>query len=521
MTNPLKTMAARIKNWREERGILRFIDEQFKVKLDPWQEEACLAFADPRPEMRRISLQACAGPGKSAVQAWCGCWFIGTQGDAVHHPKGAAVSISKENLSDNLWAEYQKWMNVSPYMSTAFTWTSGRIFANDHPGTWFISARAWPKSANADEQGKTLSGLHSKYVMAQADESGAIPTTVLRAAEQALSNCEFGKIMQSGNPISLEGMLHAAANELRAQWYVIRITGDPDDPKAWVHSPRFKAQHVSDDPEKCGCPKCWSVLQIRTYGRDNPWVKSYILGQFPPASINTLLGIEEVEAAMQRTAKADAWEWAQKRLGVDVARFGDDRTVIFPRQGLAAFRPVIMRGARTTDIAARVASAREKWGGNPIIFVDDTFAWGNGVIDNLHAAHIPCIRLNYASPAIDRRYKNRRAEFWLQGVEWVKRGGILPYIPEMVAELTTPTYTFHNGQFVLEEKAMVKARLGRSPDLADALFETFALPEAPSEVDERLRAMGLPTSVSVTSGVGRALSDFDPFQGPFEGGRSQ
>lgn len=492
--------AERIRNWREERGILRFVDEQFKVQLDSWQEEALLAFASPRPEHQRISLQACAGPGKSAVLAWAGWWFLGCQGDVNDHPKGACVSISRENLKDNLWAEYAKWQGVSPYLQTAFTWTANRIFANDHPETWFLSARAWPKTANADTQGKTLAGLHSGYVMAQADESGDIPTTVLRAAEQALSTCKWGKIVQAGNPISLEGMLHAAANELRAQWFIIRITGDPDDPKAWVHSPR-----VGDGPIK------WARQQIETYGRDNPWVKSYILGQFPPASINSLLGIEDVERAMARVLRAEQYDWSQKRLGVDVARFGDDRTVIFPRQGMCSWRPVVMRNVRTTDIAARVMRAIATWNAE-VVLVDDTGHWGHGVIDNLITAGQPATPVVFSDKAIDPRYANRRAEMWLDMADAVKAGLKLPNIPELVAELTTPTYTFVKGQFLLEEKDQIKKRLGRSPDLADALALTYALPDMPSDVVRRLQRQPHAKTEFDPMAPRSAVHDFDPFE---------
>jgi hypothetical protein len=226
-------------------------------------------------------------------------------------------------------------------LEQAFTWTKTRIVANDHPETWFFSARSFPKSASPEEQGKTLSGLHSKFVLFVIDESGAIPTTVLRAAEQALSNKPaFGKILQAGNPISLEGMLYAAATQLAAQWHIIRVTGDPDDPK---RSPRID--------------KAWAEHQIQTYGRDNPWVMSYILGQFPPSSLNSLLGPEDVRAAMQRELPITAYNWAQARLGVDVARFGDDRTVIFPRQGKRAFAPQIMRHARDSAVSTDIATA--------------------------------------------------------------------------------------------------------------------------------------------------------------------
>ncbi|MCX6539234.1 MAG: hypothetical protein NT151_09940 [Acidobacteria bacterium] len=477
----LVTMGATLRRWRE--NILAFVTEELHVEPDTWQRDALEAFASPDPSKRRISLQACVGPGKSSVLAWCALHFLGTQGEPGEHPKGAAVAVTGDNLRDNLWAELSKWMSRSIYLSTAFTWTASRIFANDHPETWFLSARSWPKTGNADEQGKTLSGLHSKYVLALIDESGVIPLTVLRAAEQALSNCTFGKIVQAGNPISTDGMLYAAAAQLRHLWYVLVVTGDPDDPK---RAPRVDIE--------------WAKQQIETYGRDNAWVASYILGKFPAQSFNSLLSVEEVQAAMGRHVREDAYTWSQKRLGVDVARFGDDRTVIFPRQGLAAFKPVVMRAARTTNIAARVAKGIAKWGAE-LTTVDDTGTWGAGVIDNLLAAGESVLGIVFSDQALNPRYRNRRAEMWFEMAEWVKRGGGLPNIPEMVAELTQPTYTFANGKFLIEEKDQIKKRLGRSPDLADALALTFAFPDQPASLSGGFDRQS----------VGHVKHEFDPY----------
>jgi phage terminase large subunit len=457
-----------IRRWREQPE--RFVLEQFGVEPDAWQREALRAFADPAKP--RISLQACAGPGKSAVLAWCGWNFLACYAEKGEHPKGAAVSITSDNLKDNLWPEFAKWQARSPFLSAAFTWNKQSIVANDHPETWFLSARSWPKSASADEQGKTLSGLHSKFVLSLIDESGAIPTTVLRAAEQALSNCTFGKIIQAGNPISLEGMLYAAATTLAHQWHVIRVTGDPDDPQ---RSPRIDLE--------------WARRQIEAYGRENPWVLSYILGKFPPSSLNSLLGPEDVTAAMARDLPPASYTWAQARLGVDVARYGDDRTVIFPRQGKRAFPPKIMRHARdsavSTDIATAVLAQRAPYGAAPII-MDATGGWAAGTSDVLRATgigHAP-VNVQFHAQGLDQRYKNRRAEMWFQLAEWVKAGGQLPNLAELIGELSTPTYTFVNGKFQLEPKEQVKERLGRSPDLADALALTFGLPETAPVVAE-------------------------------------
>lgn len=454
--------AAVIRRWREDP--VTFVRENFGVEPDAWQADVLQAWADPN--IPRISLQACAGPGKTAVLAWCAWNFLSCYGLKGDHPNGAAVSITRDNLRDNLWKELAKWQGRSPYLSSRFTWQAERIFQNDHQATWFLAARSWPKSASPDEQGKTLSGLHGQFVAGFIDESGGIPPTVLRAGEQMLSTKpRFAKLLQSGNPISLEGMLYAAATTLRHQWHVIRITGDPDEPK---RSPRIDL--------------AWARDQIATYGRDNPWVMSYLLGQFPPASINALLGIEDVEAAMARHLRADAYDWAQKRLGVDVARYGDDRTVIFPRQGLAAFRPIVLRHARNSavsvDIANRVLGAKAHWGSELELF-DATGGWAAGAVDVMVAQGYGPINVQFAAPAFDPRYFNRRAEIWFGMAEWVKHGGALPPIPEMVAELVTPTYTFKGGRMLIEDKALVKQRLGRSPDLADALALTFGMVEMP------------------------------------------
>lgn len=475
VSSTLDAAAANIRRWREQPAA--FVFEQFGASPDPWQLDALAAWGDPAQQ--RISLQACVGPGKTTVLAWCAWHFLSCYGDRGEHPKAVAFAVTGDNLRDNLWPELAKWQSRSEYLKAAFTLTSEQVFANHHPETWFLSARSWPKTASPDEQGKTVSGLHSKYVAIFADESGAIPVPLLRAADQVLATGPiFGKILQGGNPISLEGMLYAAATFLRHQWTVIRITGDPDDPNAWVHSPR-----VGPGPAE------WARQQIATYGRENPWVMSQILGHFPPSSLNALLGVDEVEAAMARHVRIDAYEWAQKRLGVDVARYGDDRTVIFPRQGLVAFRPKVMRHKRdsavSTDIASAVMAGKVAWGSELELF-DATGGWAAGAVDVMRTnGHSP-MNVQFAAPALDKRYKNRRMEIHWKLAEWVKGGGCLPPMPELVGELTTPTYTFSGGQMLLEEKDQVKKRLGRSPDLADALALTFGMVDMPAAIRAQL-----------------------------------
>lgn len=470
-----------IRQWREDP--VKFVWDVFHVEPDEWQIDILRAFSSNN----RIAMKACKGPGKTCVLAWLIWNFLATR----PHPNIACTSITSDNLSDGLWKELAKWMHKSEFLKQMFMWTKTRVVARDHQATWWASARTWNKTADATQQADTLAGLHADYLLFVIDEAGGIPDAVMAAAEAGLATGIETKIVIAGNPTHTEGPLYRASTNERHLWFVVEITGDPDDPK---RSPRISVK--------------WAREQIEKYGRDNPWVLVNVFGQFPPSSLNTLLGPEEVRSAMRRHLTSDAYSWAQKRLGIDVARFGDDRTVIFPRQGLAAFMPVTMRHKRdspvSVDISTRVQMAKAQWC-SEIEFFDDTVGWAHGAIDNMRAAGFSPIPVAFHTPAYNPRYKNRRAEMWFEMAEWVKKGGALPNIPELVGELTTPTYCFTGGKFQLEEKANIKDRLGRSPDLADALALTFAQKDMPQTDTVRTRIEGMQDNSN------KARSDWDPF----------
>lgn len=475
--------ARQILEWRHNPR--KFVYDKFKVEPDFWQADFLDAYASNDKEKMRIALKACAGPGKTAALAWAGWNFLSCYGDKYDHPKGAAVSITRDNLADNLWPEMSKWQQRDEALKSAFKWTSESIYSVDHPETWFISARTFSKTANQEEIGRVLSGLHSKYVLYLIDESGDIPPQLLKSAEQGLSTGPiFGKIIQAGNPTSTAGMLYAAATELAHMWYVVTITGDPEDPK---RSPRIDIE--------------WAKQQIKQYGRNDPWVMAYILGLFPPTAFDALIGPDEVDEAMKRHLRTDQYSFAQKRLGVDVARFGGDSTFIFPRQGLAAFRPAEIRGADSIVVGGRVIKAKIDWGAE-LEFVDGTGGYGAGVIDFMRSnGHSPT-EVQFAGKPFDQRYLNKRAENWFLMINWIKSGGALPPIPRLKKELCAPKYTFHGSKFKLEDKDQIKQRLGFSPDMADALSCTFALPDMPASTTNPL--------LNQQHGNPNYLSEYDP-----------
>jgi phage terminase large subunit len=275
LTEAQKKASKRIKEWRYDP--VKFVIDNFHVTPDAWQYDA-LTLAG-KPGRKRIALKSCAGPGKTAVEAWLGWHRLSCFAKPNEHPKGAAVSITAENLRDNLWAELAKWQNVSPFLKAAFTWQKERIVANDHPETWFLSAKGWSKAADQETIGRTLSGMHSQFPFYLIDESGDMPPNMVKSAEQGLTSCEDGLIITAGNTTSQTGLLYDVTTRSRAQWDVLSITADPDDPK---RTPRVDIE--------------WARQQIALYGRENPWVMAFVLGQFPPGSINALMSVEDVKS---------------------------------------------------------------------------------------------------------------------------------------------------------------------------------------------------------------------------------
>lgn len=469
MNDSQRKASQRVREWRHDP--IKFVRDVFHAEPDPWQLDT-LALAG-KPGRKRIAMKACAGPGKTAVLAWLGWHRLACFAAPNEHPKGDAVSITSDNLRDNLWAEMARWQNESPFLLSAFTWQKERIIANDHPETWFLAAKGWSKAADLETIGRTLSGLHSRFPFYLIDESGDIPPRMIKSAEQGLTSCEDGLIITAGNTTSQTGLLYDICTRNRGasedgKYEVVSITADPDDPK---RTPRVDIE--------------WARQQIALYGRENPWVMAYVLGQFPPGSINALLSVEDVEKAMNQHPRLETYDWAQKRLGIDVARYGDDRTVIFPRQGIVAFMPDVMRHARdsavSVNIASRVMAKKMEWG-SEMEFFDDTVGWAHGAIDVMRAAGHSPVPLLYHGPSPDPRYFNMRSYMWAKMAEWVKNGGSLPPLPEMVGELTQPTYFFQEGKMRVEEKEQIKKRLGKSPDLGDALAETFAAPDQPGSM---------------------------------------
>lgn len=234
---------------------------------------------------------------------------------------------------------------------------------------------------------------------------------------------------------------------------------------------------------------------------------------FAAAVDNVLLRLDEVLAAQRRAVTENELLHAPKVLGVDVARYGDDRTVIQPRQGPAAMAPVALRSMDTMEVSGRLALAIDRWGPDAV-FVD-AGGVGAGVVDRMRQLGYPVIGVDFGGKSSEPRFENKRAQMWWLMAEWVRAGGCLPEVREYQLELPGPTFTYANarGRLQLESKDDMRKRGLPSPDYADALALTFAEPVA-------MRGLELPRHLRKHD-----RGDYDPFsQGqhdydPFTEGR--
>ena len=473
---------------------VQFVRDNFKVEPDAWQADALMSCTGMG--IHRLSLQACVGPGKSAVDAWIIWWFISLFARAGAFPKAAALSNTRENLRDNLWAELHKWRNRSDYLKNQFEINAERIYQKDHAAEWFVSARGFAQTASPEEMGEALSGLHADFVLICIDESGTTHPIMLKRATQAMATAKYGLILQSGNPLSREGCLYAAS--IDPAWKKICVTGDPKDPRC---SPRVN--------------KVENANAIAKYGVDDPWVRANILGQFPDQSLNSLLSEKDVREAMGKHLQLWEWNWAQKRTGTDVAGYGDDRTVIFPRQGRASFPPVIMRTQDGTVIGGRLALAKSRFR-SEIDTIDATGGWAGSVVDFCRLAGINLMGIVFSGKANDDRFENRRAEMHWEAAQWVKAGGAFAPAEtwatlgvDLIKEATASLYFINaRGKLQIEGKDQVKKRLGFSPDVWDAFVLTFAVPEQAAA--DRLEEVRQHQETGGTGMVAAVTRDEDP-----------
>ena len=214
------------------------------------------------------------------------------------------------------------------------------------------------------------------------------------------------------------------------------------------------------------------VERLKRDMSETSFAREYLC-DFTAAGDDQLISLYDAEEAAKREYTFKDVEGTPRILGVDPARFGDDRSVIVKRQGLQCYDPLVYRGIDNMELAARVANIIENW--KPDATFIDSGA-GAGVIDRLRQLGYDVVEVPFGGKAtLTNQYINRRTEMWFEIKDWIALGGAIPNDNALKQELATPIYWFDAaGRKVLEPKDEIKKRLqgAGSPDLADALTWT-------------------------------------------------
>jgi phage terminase large subunit len=422
-----------------------FMREVLGMAPDAWQEAVLRDIA--RGE-RRISIRAGHGVGKSNVCGVATVWHMVTR----YPQKTIMTAPTAGQLFDALFAEVKMLIKKLPEpIRELFDTTTDKVTLRAAPEASFVSAR----TSSADKP-EALAGVHSEHVLLICDEASAIPEPVFESAAGSMSGDNACTILIS-NPTRNTGLFFRTHHQLSSEW---------------------RCYHVSSLTSRRVNPDFVKQI-IDTYGLDSNQYRIRVLGEFAKSEDDTLIPAELVDAAMVRDVALD--EKMPLVYGLDVARFGDDRSVLSRRQGNVVQPMKTWQGLDLMQLVGAVIVEAQM--DKPAEICVDTIGMGSGVADRLREVigelklpiRVRDVNVSEAN-AMNPNAAKLRDDLWLQVKDWLNtRVGKLPKDDELRAELVGPRYGFtSNGKLKVEGKPDMKKRGLRSPDKADALALTFA-----------------------------------------------
>ena len=399
-----------------------------------------------------IAVASGKGIGKSALVGMLILWAMSTCEDC----KVVLTANTDGQLKTKTWPEVCKWFGMAinrHWFEVAQE--SIKIRNPEHRNQWRCDRIAW-----RENNPEAFAGLHNKgkRILIVFDEASAIPEKIWETTEGVLTDEDTEIIwLAFGNPTRTDGRFRECFGKSKHRWKTKQI----------------------DSREVEGTNKDELQRQVDDYGEDEDHVRIWIKGEFPRASSTQFIAHDLIAAA--RRYKAQGFGTLPKILSVDVARFGDDQTVIGWRQGRKAVILAKYRGLDTIQVAERVIAYMNEV--EPDATVVDGDGLGAGVVDQIKFRGYGkrLFEFHGAEKANDfAKYFNRRAECWGLMRDWLQEGAEIPDDPELETDLTSPEYLYSRKQQIqLEKKENMKSRGLASPDCGDCLAMSFAVKVAP------------------------------------------
>ena len=395
---------------------------------------------------RKMSVRSGHGTGKSTTSSWAMLWYV-----LLRFPNKVVVTApTSGQLFDALFAELKRWINeLPPQLQVLLTVKSDRVELSAAPAEAFISART-----SRAETPEALAGVHSENVLLVVDEASGVPEKVFEAAAGSMSGHSATTVLLS-NPTRSSGTFFESQTRLADTWWTRRWS--------CVESPLVSEEFVDE-------------MRAR-YGEDSNAFRIRVLGEFPMADDDTIIPFHLADSAIRRDIEIP--EDTKPIWGLDVARFGADKTALCKRYGNVVTEITSWQGLDLMQTVGRVMAEYEGLAPSmrPSEILVDSIGVGGGVVDRLRELGAPVRGINVGeAPAMGKTYMNLRAELWFKTKGWLEdRSCKLPNDDQLLAELTSIRYGFTpGGKMKAESKDDMRKRGLKSPDLADALCLTMA-----------------------------------------------
>lgn len=472
--NRIEVFQKRIKIYRKEPSV--FANEVLRFSPDEWQLEALRDLADTS----KVAVKSGQGVGKTGIEAVALLWFL----CCFPYPRIVATAPTKQQLHDVLWSETSKWISKSPLLEEILKWTKTYIYMKGYEKRWFAVARTATKPEN-------MQGFHEDNMLFIIDEASGVADPICEAILGTLSGGN-NKLLMCGNPTRTSGTFYDAFTVDRAIWSCHTVSS--------LDSPRTNKENIQ--------------ALIRKYGEQSNVVRVRVKGEFPEQEDDVFIPISWIERSVMTDISDDTLKGLGEyiddkgnrirepdklwlcQIGCDVARFGNDKTVISYRinEKVGIFKKV--NGQDTTWTASNVArlyvkmKMTYKYPGKIACCIDDGGV-GGGVTDQLRALQrtdpelyrdLVILPVNFGQPIPKHRYvydtttymmsviKDLIAPFDETGADH-KCELVLPNDNDVVAELSCRKYSYvSNLKQKVESKKEMKDRGLSSPDEADSIL---------------------------------------------------
>lgn len=433
------------------------------LKVQPTLEQQ--AVMNDVAKFPMVSVKSGHGVGKSALESWIIWWYISTR----PYPKILCTAPTKHQLHDILWAEVSKWKRNSKSLDEDFEWTSEKIYLKGSQEEWFAIARTSNKP-------DALQGTHAEHVLIIIDEASGVPDIVFEPVLGSMSTID-AKLLMCGNPTQLAGFFYESHTTKRELYKTHTIDGS-------------KCERVD---------KNYVQTIIDMFGKDSDVYRVRVAGEFPKSNPDSFIGLDII-----RTEKKVIDVVESIDLGVDVARYGDDESVVATTYNKSQVERLnVFKHNDTMKLTGQIVNIIKMLNLKyPLVIVRvkiDCDGLGVGVYDrlkevivekNLKAKAIECHfggkggKVSYDEPI---EYYNSTGIMWGTLRSKLKNNEItIPNNEELIKQITNRKYFINSdGTIKLERKEDMKKRNVHSPDRADAVVLSLYEPQAKMKLSDK------------------------------------